>query len=210
MPPNYPKDQDDDPFLRLEEDEEGQSAEELESQVQKAKVELEDLRRKQEQIEKEKQRLEELSRKQEELEQGRSEMIDKLNRALVIIQREADETQKRVEQLHSIKENFRDHLNILDEMNPRMWGTAEMPKEIGKGLTALDSARADYSKAQAKIAVEAPESAAAAELAEYEEGDDGARDFGYWFRSGVAFTLPLQVIGLLALVLWAWSLLMSQ
>ena len=66
----------------------------LDSQVQKAQEQLLQLRRQQEQIEKQKRELEELSRRQEELERGRAEMTDKLTRSLVVLEREAYETQK--------------------------------------------------------------------------------------------------------------------
>lgn len=58
------------------------NSERIDSQVQKAQEELAKLRRQQEQIEKQKRELEELSRRQEELEAGRSEMGEKLTRAL--------------------------------------------------------------------------------------------------------------------------------
>ena len=83
------------PFLDLPE---GQPAspEMLDSQVQRAQEQLLNLKRQQEHLEKQKRELEELSRKQEELEKGRSDMIDKLSRSLVIIERQTYETEKRV------------------------------------------------------------------------------------------------------------------
>ena len=74
-------------------DEDAVTPELLDSQVQKAQEQLLQLRRQQEQIEKQKRELEELSRRQEELERGRAEMTDKLTRSLVVLEREAYETQ---------------------------------------------------------------------------------------------------------------------
>src|ERR1041384_269964 len=71
----------------------------LDSQVQRAQEQLLQLKRQQEQIEKQKRELEELSRKQEDLEKGRADMIEKLTRSLVVIERETYEAEKRVEQL---------------------------------------------------------------------------------------------------------------
>src|SRR3979490_2969090 len=87
-------------MLELNE-EEALSPEMLDSQVQRAQEQLLQLKRQQEQIEKQKRELEELSRKQEELEKGRSEMIDKLSRSLVVIERETYEAERRVEQLRT-------------------------------------------------------------------------------------------------------------
>src|SRR6478609_4529042 len=92
-------------MLELSE-EETMSPELLDSQVQKAQEQLLQLRRQADLIEKQKRELEELSRRQEELERGRAEMTDKLSRSLVVLEREAYETQKKLEQLRATRESF--------------------------------------------------------------------------------------------------------
>src|SRR6478752_9719976 len=91
-------------------DEDSVTPELLDSQVQRAQEQLVQLKRQQEQIEKQKRELEELSRKQEDLEKGRSEMIEKLSRSLVVIERETYEAEKRVEQLRLTNAAFAQHL----------------------------------------------------------------------------------------------------
>src|ERR1044071_1598557 len=86
--------------------EEAPSVEHLDDQVQKAQEQLLQLKRQQDQIEKQKRELEELSRRQDELEQGRTEMSDKLTRSLVILEREAYNTQSRLEQFRAARESF--------------------------------------------------------------------------------------------------------
>jgi DNA repair exonuclease SbcCD ATPase subunit len=76
------------------------------NKVQQVRAELESLKQKQEEIEREKARLEELKRRQDSLEQGRSDTLDKLTRALVVVQRETEESRKRVEQMHAILRVF--------------------------------------------------------------------------------------------------------
>lgn len=188
---------------------EGQVSEELESEVRRARAELEELRRKQEQIEKEKIRLEELSRRQEQLEEGRADMVEKLRKALTVITREIEEGQQRVEHMRVVSRNFSEHLAHLESLQPKIWTAGEAPKELAKGQTLLDEARSEYTKAQARIAIEDPESEAAAEMMAYEDEDMGEKDFLYWLKSGLAFTLPLQILGILGLLIWVWSLLVS-
>ncbi|MFV0415168.1 MAG: hypothetical protein ACK5NG_02245 [Chthoniobacterales bacterium] len=196
---NDPLDESDD-LLNLDEQ---QSPEELESQVQKARTELEDLRRKQEQIEREKLRLEELSRRQSEFEDGRADMAEKFDRGLSILQRETEELRRRLEQVTSIHENFLQQSRVLGDINPKLWTSGELPKELAKASAALEDARTEYSKAQAKIAVEIPESAEELEEEEYFESE--SRGFNYWLKAGFAFTLPLQVLALLAILVWLFS-----
>src|ERR1700689_4064076 len=97
------------PVLNLDEDE---SVERLDDQVQKAQEQLLVLKRQQEQIEKQKRELEELSRRQEQFQQGKGEMVEYFTRALVIVERQVYDAQKRVEQLRSINESFNQHLAI--------------------------------------------------------------------------------------------------
>ncbi len=202
MPADYNKDPD--PYLDLEDDASG----ELGDKVQQVRAELESLKQKQEEIEREKMRLEELKRRQDELDTGRSDMLDKLTRSLVVVQREVEETQKRLEQLHSIYNSFTQHLRHLESINARTWSSAELPRELSKAISSVEDARAEYIKAQAKISSEpvSNESPSMAgmegDYAMYEE-----RGFNYWLKSGFAFTLPIQVLGAIGLLVWVWSVL---
>ena len=192
-----------DPYLDLDD-----AAGELGDQVQQVRAELESLKQKQEEIEKEKLRLEELKRRQDELDSGRSDMLDKLTRSLVVIQREIEETQLRVEQMHAIFNSFTQHLRHLESINARAWNSADLPRELSKALSSVEDARADYVKAQAKLAVDArsaEHSSAQSLEGEYAMYDD--RSFSYWFKAGLAFTLPLQVSAIIGLIIWAWTLL---
>ena len=196
-----------DPYLDLEDE----NTEDLGEEVQKANAELDRLKRQLEDIEKQKGRLEELKRKQDELESGRSEMADKLTRSLVTVQREVEESQKRLEQLNLIHNSFVQHLQYIENINPKIWGAADLPKELSKALSAIEDARADYGKAQARIAAAADkEPSAAASLAGgvaySEEAYAEERGFMYWLKSGFAFTLPVQALGLLALIIWIIAL----
>ena len=139
--------------------------------------------------------MEELKKRQDELEAGRTEMTDKLTRSLVTVQREAEEAQKRLEQLNSIHNSFTQHLRYIEAINPKSWGAVDLPKELSKALSAVEDARVDYIKAQARIAVEtSPEVAATPDLVRARSNRITAfseeRGFGYWLKSGFAFTLP--------------------
>jgi len=194
-----------DPDSLLDLEEEGQ--EDLGEEVQKTNSELEKLRRQLEDIEKQKVRLEELKRRQDELESGRNEMADKLTRSLVVVQRETEEAQKRLETLNTIHNSFTQHLRYIESLNPKVWGAREMPKELSKALSAVEEARSDYHKAQPKISIDEPGESPSAGGYDDEYGFGEDRGFSYWLKNGAAFTLPLWVLGLLALLVWIVSLL---
>src|SRR5207302_8007069 len=141
------------PFEQMLElnDDEALSAEHLDSQVQKAQDQLLQLKRQQEQIEKQKRELEELSRRQEELDHGRAEMTDKLTRSLVILEREAYETQKKLEQLRATRETFGQHLGMLEAIDPKGWNPADLHKELSRALSTVDDARAEFSQQRSRL-----------------------------------------------------------
>jgi chromosome segregation ATPase len=191
------------PFLDLPE-EQSASPEMLDSQVQRAQEQLLQLKRQQELIEKQKRELEELSRKQDELEKGRADMIEKLSRSLVVIERETYEAEKRVEQLRATSATFAQHLDTLESINPKSWSNSDLHKELSKALSAVDDARAEYTKSLTKInaksdaEVIAPDSTA--EETYYSPPDDSS--FVLWLKRGFAFTLPLLILGLSALLVF--------
>jgi vacuolar-type H+-ATPase subunit I/STV1 len=193
------------PFLDLP-DGQPPSPEMLDSQVQRAQEQLLNLKRQQEHLEKQKRELEELSRKQEELEKGRSDMIDKLSRSLVVIERQTYETEKRVEQLRGTHSAFAQHLDTLERINPKSWSNADLHKELSKALSSVDDARAEYSKSLSKINAESDSELidpnASLELGYNSSGDDAS--FGVWLKRGLAFTLPLLILGLIAILVLAF------
>lgn len=205
MPADYSS-RDQSPLLNLTSDEDG----ELGDKVQQVRAELESLKQKQEEIEREKSRLEELKRRQDSLEQGRSDMLDKLTRALVVVQRETEESQKRVEQMHAIYASFNQHLRQLEDINARSWNPQDLPRELSKALSSVEDARAEYIKSQAKLAVDTSSEMSPSSLMESDYPVEEEHSFIYWLRSGFAFTLPLQVIAVIALLLYIWSATASK
>jgi DNA repair exonuclease SbcCD ATPase subunit len=190
------------PLLDLPEEQSG-SPEMLDSQVQRAQEQLVQLKRQQEQIEKQKRELEELSRKQEDLEKGRSEMIEKLSRSLVVIERETHEAEKRVEQLRLTNAAFAQHLDSLERINPKGWNNSDLHKELSKALSAVDDARSEYTKSLTKINAKSDEVIipnATVEDTYYSSADDSK--FVVWLKRGFAFTLPLLILGLCALLVF--------
>lgn len=178
------------------------SPEHLDSQVQKAQEQLLSLKRQQDVIERQKRELEELSRRQEQLQTGRAEMVDKLTRALVIVEREEFETQRRSQMLSGIRESFTLHLQYFESLDLKGVEGQDLSKELTRALSALDDAKAEYSRTIPRIA--SPESDGteiASELGHSHYGTEPAgRDFTYWLKAGIAFTLPLVIVGLLLFI----------
>src|SRR6476660_7056795 len=193
-------------MLELNEDD-GISTEHLDSQVQKAQEQLLQLRRQQEQIEKQKRELEELSRRQEELERGRAEMTDKLTRSLVVLEREAYETQNKLEQLRATRESFGQHLEVLEGIDPKGWNPADLHRELSRALSTVDDARAEFSQQRSRlqaIAMQDSDNVALPEAAPDVAGARGEESVGEWVVIGFALSLPLITVRLVALFIFWW------
>jgi DNA repair exonuclease SbcCD ATPase subunit len=181
------------------------SPEHLDSQVQRAQEALLSLKRQQEQIEKQKRELEELSRRQAELERGRAEMSDKLTRSLVILEREAYDSQKKLEALRATRESFGQHLELIEAIDPKSWNHGDLQKELSRALSTVDDARAEFSQQKSRLQADEPNSDVLPDA-----GLDGSDlinaggSFGHWVKVGFAITLPLIIFGIIALFVIAW------
>ena len=131
-------------------------------------------------------------------------MIEKFTRAMVVLEREVYDAQKRVELLHGIHDTFNAHLQNLEAINPKAWEGLDMNRELNKALSAVDDSRAEYARTLPKISPTTdtdssdPVAASAGLQIDYASGSD--RDFIYWLKAGAAFTLPLTIIGLILLL----------
>ena len=186
--------------------EEPLSSEHLDSQVKKAQDQLLHLKRQQEQIEKQKRELEELSRKQEELERGRVDMTDKLTRSLVVLEREAYDAQKRLEQLRAMRESFGQHLELIEAIDPKSWSPSDLHKELSRALSTVESARGDFSQQRSRLQAAGGGGDEALPEAAPDVADllNGGRDFGRWIKIGFAFSLPFIIFGFIALFIFFW------
>jgi septal ring factor EnvC (AmiA/AmiB activator) len=182
------------------------SPEMLDSQVRKAQEQLIALRHEQDRIEKQKRELEELTRRQEELERGRAEMTDKLSRSLVILEREAYDSQKKLEQIRATHESFTQHLQLLEAIDSKGWNPAELPKELSRALSTVDDARAEFSQQRSRLEAGAAESTDMnlPEVAPGLSSGLAGRTFAQWVQIGLAVTLPLIIFGLIALITFMW------
>ena len=197
---------------------------EFDEQVQQAQEQLLALRHQQQIIERQKAEIEELKIKRQLFLSGRTEIVEKLNRSIITLERKTYEAQKRVEKYLQTKDSFESHLEDIEDINPEEWSRSELRNQLSRSLGVIEDARADYQKSLTRIdklqsdynptsevtraEAESTNLIAAAVGATSNRSISASakemlttRDFGYWFRSGFAFTLPLIIFGVFALIL---------
>ena len=180
------------------------TANEINLKVQRVEEQLLDLKRQQEEIERQKKELDELSRKQREFDEGRREIVEKLTRGLVLLEREEFEVKRELEQIKIVRDSFAEHLNQTESLNPADWSSEELPSELTRALARVDQAKGIYSQSRARLAA----------LRQNEEGAEGdlppdlapdaapyEKSFGAMAREGFAYSaLPLGLISVFLLL----------
>jgi len=155
------------------------TANEINLKVQRVEEQLLDLKRQQEEIERQKKELDELSRKQREFDEGRREIVEKLTRGLVLLEREEFEVKRELEQIKIVRDSFAEHLGQTENLNPADWTSEELPTELTKALARVDQAKAIYSQSRARLM--------ALRQAEEGQGDDIPPDFAPEVGPGVSY-----------------------
>jgi hypothetical protein len=127
------------------------TANEINLKVQRVEEQLLDLKRQQEEIERQKKELDELSRKQREFDEGRRDIVEKLTRGLVLLEREEFEVKRELEQIKIVRDSFAEHLGQTENINPTDWSSEDLPTELTKALARVDQAKTIYSQSRARL-----------------------------------------------------------
>jgi hypothetical protein len=186
---------------------EGSSANELDLKVQRYEEQLLDLKRQQDEIARQKRELDELSRKQREFDEGRRDVVEKLTRGLVLLEREEFEVKRELEQIKSIRNSFSEHLSQTEGLHPSDWAAEDLPNELTKALARVDQAKTVYSQSRARLLAlrQSEEGVAgdelAPELAPLSGGPSYEKSFGAMVREGFAYSIvPFVMLVIIVLV----------
>ena len=181
----------------------GSTANEINLKVQHVQEQLLDLKRQQEEIERQKRELEELSRKQRDFDEGRRDIVEKLTRGLILLERHEQEAKRELEQIKIVQDNFTEHLQQTESLNPSEAPDEELAGELTKALARVDQAKNIFSQSRARLAaLRQSDDGAPAEMAsEYtpEMAPVYERSFGSLVRDGFAYSLPALIVAILGL-----------
>jgi hypothetical protein len=185
--------------------------EEVDRKVVEAQQKLAELKRAQEELERERSKLEELRRRQSEFHTGREEMIQNLTRGVALLEEAEFAARRDAEQMARTITDFREVLAKVQAIHDETWTHENLPVELTRGLTAVENARMEWNSARVKLPVlagEAMTKAGPAAPAPSTPATLAALPFGDLCKIGLAFTLPLVGVGLVALV--AFLLLLAH
>jgi hypothetical protein len=183
------------------------SANEINLNIQRAEEQLLDLKRQQEEIARQKRELDELSRKQREFDEGRRDIVEKLTRGLVLLEREEFEVKRELEQIKIVRDSFAEHLGQTENLNPADWAAEELPSELTRALARVDQAKSIYSQSRARLLAlrQSEDGTASVDELVPELGPSSTsayeKTFGAMVREGFAYSIvPFVLLVLLGLV----------
>jgi hypothetical protein len=171
--------------------------EQLSSQVADSTDEIERLRMRQEDLAKEKMQLESLARKQEEYEKGKHDVIERLERSIVQIEKEEVQAMRMVEVLSVMRDRFSISLAELKKLDESSWADEVFLTELNKAQAVVEESKSLYKRGMAKMEAMRLQDGGTAKAGGGVSLSDGTRmeaNFSFWFMAGLAFCIPLVVV----------------
>ena len=179
--------------------------EELDSNLEQAREQILTLQRKKEELERAKGELEEMRRRHDEFARGRVEIVEALNRGLIVLEHEQVETQRMVDLIARTRQTFKEQLSHVEGLSDAHWNNENLKSELSKALAMIETARMEFNRACLRIDVlqtKSPDDLPQTPLDKFSGPTNPLErvGFGQAMRLGFAFSLPLLVV-LLVLVL---------
>lgn len=175
----------------------------MSEEISRAAEELERLRLRQEELERERKQILEIQRKQDSYLAGKNELLEKLNRSLVSLEREEIRASQLAELLADTRRRFKELLGELEKLDEESWDEDSIREELDTALAIIEDVRLEYNRSIARVEAARGETVAGqgampgAPPAESLVGQGGQLSFGRLLKMGLALSLPVIVVVLL-------------
>lgn len=172
------------------------------TQVAGAVQEMELMRLRQRELEQEKDKLEALTRKQESYEQAKRSTAEQLERASVLFDKQAADALRAAEVLSTIRKQFEDCLQEIQQIDENRWGTDAFEVELNKAIAIVDHAQTQYKQGVSKVNAVSLTKSAPAEIEPASLLSPKPESFVTWVKMGLAFSLPLMMVVVVCFLVW--------
>ena len=177
-------------------------SDDFEGKLEQAQQQLESLHAEQERLERQKRELAELNERKDEFLAGQTEVSEKLSAAITAIERGLFEMKQEMEDLEQTRTVFAEHLDKIDKLNPEAWTRDNLKGELNRAISAIDLAEDEYEQAVENINQRESGVFKSSPKATPLGVPRGAFSFAHQVKSGLAFNLPLVLLGLVALIVF--------
>lgn len=175
--------------------------EDFDGKLADAQTQLEMLQAQRHEIERQKVALEDLNQRKQEFLNGQLDLSERFSSAITTIERELYLSKQEIDDLDQTRKAFANHLQRIDNLNPENWPKESVRTELEKALLCLDKAEDEYEQAVAYFAGSRKSSVFGGTASESRLGNADS-DFQTMLRNGLAFNLPLLILGTLALLVY--------
>ncbi len=176
----------------------GASGDDYDGKLQAAQVQLEQLQQQREELERKKREVETLNARRREFIATQVELTERLSSTLTRIDREIFEMRQEIDDLEQCRTCFAGHLSKLQKINPESWTTANLANGLERAMALADHAEDEYSQAADHFS--------RSRSGSIFQGGRSRRmvsgDFARQFRNGLAFNLPVLLLGAAALIVY--------
>lgn len=180
--------------------------EDLNDEYQQAQDQLRALREQEEQIKRQTAELEELTQKEEQFKTGRAEVSEELSEYLSILDRESAEAQRIAKECAAAHERLESHVSNINALRPETWSRADRKAELARALSYIEAAEDELDtlaplvnsfgkKGGGLFKVKASTPKPFPTSPSVPQGN-----FTYWMKAGLAFSIPLGGLGVIALI----------
>lgn len=179
--------------------------EDFEGKLEAAKAQLEMLQHKREELERQKRELEELNERKKRFLSSQVEMAERLSSALTHIDREIYEMRKESEDLEQTRRCFADHLEKIERLAPESWPKEKVASNLDRAIGILEQAEDEYDQAVEYFQDRRSGGGifgTGKVKGHSKHGGQGSGEFFGMLRNGLAFNLPIIVLGAIALVIY--------
>ena len=170
--------------------------EDVDGRLRDAQSQLEQLQAQREQLERIKQETEHLNSRKRELIGSQVEMSERLSSALTLIDRELFEMRQEIDDLEQCRTCFAGHLAKIEKINPDGWTQDQVGDRLERALVIVEHAEDEYGQAADHFS----RSRSASIFQGVRSAKTGRGEFRKQFVRGLAFNLPVIILGSLGVV----------
>lgn len=181
---------------------------ELDGRVVVAANEIDLLKRRQSELEARKVHMEEISKKQTKYEKNKHDIIEKLNRSLILLEKEELQATRMVDLLSDTRARFKAALAEVRSIQEDKWSDVDFEESLDKAIVHVENASSLHQKGLSKVdVISEHKKGRSLRRHEHVEEDDNVvantgHSFGYWLKAGLAFTLPAMSLAIVLLVIY--------
>jgi len=167
-------------------------------ELEQAETQLARLQQKREAIEQKRQLAEEQSERQQIFIDGQIELIERLDLAVQTIDRELFDARQQQQDLGEARKTFAKHSQVLQAIDPKKWKKTRLSEELENAFGILDQCEDDFEELGSQISQGRSRRFLATGTSPSEV------NFQTYFLQGFAFSLPLILLGIVAILIFAF------